>query len=161
MCLINMPAGAKAHLDCRSRSGLSRLGAAFGRFPPHNFPFPSGASAPQTLSQSGIEYFPTAFACLGNTDTHTYTHTYTHTHKHTHIQIYTYILSLVCILCPFYLFFLLRLSSFAPLSLFLPSMCWGYTFVTCIQGLFTFVLDSSSFHLSRSKLWHKPLNQTL
>jgi hypothetical protein len=89
-----MPAGAKAHLDCRSRSGLSRLGAAFGRFPPHNFPFPSGASAPQTLSQSGIEYFPTTFACLGNTDTHTYTHTYTHTHTHTcttYIRTFVYL----------------------------------------------------------------------
>ena len=81
MCLINMPAGAKAHLDCRSRSGLSRLGAAFGRFPPHNFPFPSGASAPQTLSQSGTEYFPTALAYLGNTYTHTHAYIYIHTYK--------------------------------------------------------------------------------
>jgi len=87
MCLNYMPAGAKAHLDLRSRSGLSRLDAAFGWFLPHNIPLPFGAKAPQTLSQSGTEYFPTALAYLGNT----HTHTQTHRHTHVYIYIHTYI----------------------------------------------------------------------
>jgi hypothetical protein len=84
-----MPAGAKAHLDCRSRSSLSRLDAALGRITPHNFPFPSGASAPQTLSQSGTEYFPTALAYLGNTHTDTQTHVRTYTYiRHLYIFVF-------------------------------------------------------------------------